>query len=237
PPGAAATSGLTIGQQQRFASRPGRTDVIDRAGAELRLGPRALPGVADFEHGLGTAADQHRQSKHRRRAGTFAIAAQQTAGAGPVENHSQGCDIAPRAEPLLLHHDRRDEAFDLRIRDLWAAELFPGELLRLAPTLEAGVFGTLAGNVDFYAANFDILAARHGNDATVAAHLRHQRGPRRGQLQRRRDRYPRAACGRGSRDGKARHRGNRGPFAQTRVEIQARKDKALPLWLPTTATP
>src|SRR5690606_41240449 len=50
------------------------------------------------------------------------------------------------------------------------------------------------------------------------------------------DQDPGAAQGQYCGESETSHRGNRRPFAQWRVEIQARKDKALGLWPRTTAT-
>ena len=110
PPGAAATSGLAVGQQQRIATGPRRADIIDAALPGLILGPGTLPGVALLIDHLRSCRDGDREQQHRRRTRRLArraeIALRRAGGRTPRPawrysasgpSRSRSMTIAPRA--------------------------------------------------------------------------------------------------------------------------------------------
>ena len=157
-----------------------------------------------------------------------AARAQQAAGPTAVKDHAQRRYIAARPDLFMLDHDGRDHAFQLRIADLGAFQLFPAQPLRQFPTAFARFIRILARYIHPDPADLDIAGTGHGRDAAFSLDLRQQHAARQnGKQQRRRDKrdsQPELAAGSGK--GGEEHLGhgeNWPPFAQTGLDFQARK--------------
>ena len=72
----------------------------------------ALPGIAEFDAGACPGRDHHRDQKHRSRTPHLSCKAEKFAGAGPVEQHAQGRDIAIGTDLLALDNDRAHQAVE-----------------------------------------------------------------------------------------------------------------------------